>query len=176
MNDDTAAVHDLAAVYALDALPPDEADVFEAHLATCASCQQEVAELRDVASDLASLSSAPPPDDLRAAVMGAIDDVEQVSPPAAPAAPDQGPDAVVSIRPDATDPATASGDPGVVVSLAEHRRSRRVARIATGVAAVLVLVAGALGLWASDLDRQVDQLTGQVGDLDQQLVALGDQQ
>lgn len=174
--DQPTALHDLAALYALDALPPDEAESFEAHLADCASCTEEVAALQEVAADLSGLTVATPPGDLRASVMAAIDDVAQV--PLASEEPDEvveEPERVVSIRPDATEPASGTTGEAQVVSLAEHRRARWTARVATGVAAALVLVAGALGLWASDLNGQVDELTGQVGDLDQQLVAVGDQ-
>lgn len=156
-----------AALYALDALPPDEAESFEAHLADCASCTEEVAALQEVAADLSGLTVATPPGDLRASVMAAIDDVAQV--PLASEEPDEvveEPERVVSIRPDATEPASGTTGEAQVVSLAEHRRARWTARVATGVAAALVLVAGALGLWASDLNGQVDELTGQVGDLD----------
>ena len=44
---------DLAAAYALGALSPDEAQRFEAFLATSAEAQREVAEYREVAALLA---------------------------------------------------------------------------------------------------------------------------
>ncbi|MBY5164214.1 anti-sigma factor [Salsipaludibacter albus] len=191
MNDDTAAVHDLAAVYALDALPPDEATAFEAHLATCAACTEEVASLQEVTADLAGMTETAPPPELRASVLDAITDLEQVAAPTAGATgatngadPDEGESStVVSIRPDATDPPPEDHDARAdqaepmaqVVPLADYRRARSTTRILTGIAAALVLVAGALGVWAGDLSGQVDDLSGQVGDLDQQVVALDSQ-
>lgn len=47
-----------AALYALGALPPEEATGFEAHLQGCALCRREVAELRQVSDALALV--APP--------------------------------------------------------------------------------------------------------------------
>ena len=44
---------DLAASYALDALDPRDRAAFEAHLATCAECQAEVAAYREVTGALA---------------------------------------------------------------------------------------------------------------------------
>ena len=51
MEDDRA--HDLTAAYALDALDPEEREGFEAHLAQCERCRDEVAELSAAASALA---------------------------------------------------------------------------------------------------------------------------
>ena len=48
MND----VHDLAALYVLDALPNDERRTFESHLEECRDCRKEVQELRETASSL----------------------------------------------------------------------------------------------------------------------------
>ena len=55
----TNELHDLAAAYALDAVDAEERSAFEAHLATCAECQIDVAELSDGASFLAE-EAAPP--------------------------------------------------------------------------------------------------------------------
>jgi anti-sigma-K factor RskA len=49
---------DSAASYALDALDPGERSSFEAHLATCAECQAEVAAYREVAGALAYAAPA----------------------------------------------------------------------------------------------------------------------
>ena len=65
-------MHDLAAAYALGALSADEAQRFEAFLATSPEAQREVAELRDVAALLAlGQSEAAPSADLRDAGAGA---------------------------------------------------------------------------------------------------------
>lgn len=54
-------LHDLTAAYALDALDPAEEREFEQHLAACARCREELAELREAAGALAFATTAPPP-------------------------------------------------------------------------------------------------------------------
>lgn len=65
-------IHELSAAYALNALEPDEERTFEAHLATCKSCQEHVAAF---ASTTAALGYAAPPahlpPDLRGRVLDA---------------------------------------------------------------------------------------------------------
>jgi anti-sigma-K factor RskA len=55
-------LHDFTGAYALNALSPDEEVAFEAHLATCADCRTEVAELEAVAALLADGAVTPPPE------------------------------------------------------------------------------------------------------------------
>jgi anti-sigma-K factor RskA len=57
------ALHDLTAAYALDALDPEDARRYETHLAHCARCHDELAELSEAAGALAyaTEASAPPP-------------------------------------------------------------------------------------------------------------------
>ena len=58
------ARRDDAGSYVLHALPDDEYERFEAHLATCEECRREVAELQ-VAADtlpLAAVQVSPPPE------------------------------------------------------------------------------------------------------------------
>jgi anti-sigma-K factor RskA len=64
------ALHDLTAAYALDALDPEDARRYEAHLAHCERCHDELAELSETASALAfaTETSAPPPE-LRARIL-----------------------------------------------------------------------------------------------------------
>src|SRR6187399_1295503 len=63
-------IHDFAAAYALDALEPQEAREFEAHLATCADCQAELAQLGIGASALAFAVESPvPPEALRIRIL-----------------------------------------------------------------------------------------------------------
>lgn len=63
-------VHSLIAAYALDALEGDEEAVYEAHLARCASCRQELASFRDTAALLAyGVATAPPPPELRERIL-----------------------------------------------------------------------------------------------------------
>src|SRR5579871_288629 len=70
MEDDRA--HDLTAAYALDALDPEEREGFEAHLAQCERCRDEVAELSAAASALAfGLEPVEPPPALRGRILDA---------------------------------------------------------------------------------------------------------
>jgi anti-sigma-K factor RskA len=63
-------VHDLTAAYALDALEAREAREFEAHLATCADCQAELAQLGVGAGALAFAVESPvPPEALRIRIL-----------------------------------------------------------------------------------------------------------
>jgi anti-sigma-K factor RskA len=73
-------VHTLTGPYVLDALPDDERERFEAHLAECTFCTTEVAELRAAAVKLATQVSTPPPPALKANVMSAIENVRQLPP------------------------------------------------------------------------------------------------
>jgi anti-sigma-K factor RskA len=64
------ALHDLTAAYALDALDDEEARRYEAHLARCERCRDELASLSESASALAYATEAPePPADLRARIL-----------------------------------------------------------------------------------------------------------
>jgi anti-sigma-K factor RskA len=56
MND--GSLHELSAAYALDALADDDLRSFEAHLASCERCRDDVASLRAAAAELAY--DAPP--------------------------------------------------------------------------------------------------------------------
>jgi len=65
-------IHDLCAAYALDALAPDEERAFEAHLASCARCREELAGLSETAAALAyAVPPAEPPARLRARILDA---------------------------------------------------------------------------------------------------------
>lgn len=59
-------IHELSAAYALDALDADDERLFEAHLAQCPDCQEDVARFSATASALAfAAPPATPPDSLR---------------------------------------------------------------------------------------------------------------
>jgi anti-sigma factor RsiW len=53
--------HELTAGYALDALDPDERRRYEAHLAECARCREELASFWNVTGALALAASGPEP-------------------------------------------------------------------------------------------------------------------
>jgi anti-sigma-K factor RskA len=79
-----ADVHALAGAYALDALPPEEAAAFTAHLAECSACRQEVAELQATAAQLGLAAAQPPPAGLRDRVLRAAHETRQIPPMAPP--------------------------------------------------------------------------------------------
>jgi anti-sigma factor RsiW len=65
-----ADLHDLTAAYALDALSPDEAREYEAHLARCERCRTELASFSEAAGALAYAAEGPtPPPGLRARIL-----------------------------------------------------------------------------------------------------------
>src|SRR5437870_3995426 len=60
------AIHELTAAYALDALDEQDEREYEAHLARCPSCREELASLAGTATSLAyGVESPAPPPDLR---------------------------------------------------------------------------------------------------------------
>jgi len=65
-------VHDLTAAYALDALDADETRDYEAHLAQCERCREELSALSEPATALAWAVDAPvPPAALRGRILAA---------------------------------------------------------------------------------------------------------
>ncbi len=80
-----ADVHSLTGPYVLDALPGDERAAFEAHLADCAACRAEVAELTSAAARLGDAVAEPPPSRLKANVMSAVANTRQLPPRTEPA-------------------------------------------------------------------------------------------
>ena len=56
-----AGIHELTAGYALDALDRQERDSFEAHLAGCDRCQEELASFWEVTAALAVAATGPAP-------------------------------------------------------------------------------------------------------------------
>jgi len=114
--------HALSGAYAVDALDDVERAAFERHLAGCASCRAEVADLRSTVSTLAHAVAVAPPAELRAAVLEGIQRVRPLPPVPAGSG--------------------MSGD-GVGPEAARHRRW-----LPALVAAVLVLLVGVGGvLW-----------------------------
>jgi anti-sigma-K factor RskA len=80
MNAPAEEIHDAAGAYALDAVDDLERARFEAHLARCATCRQDVADFRATAQHLAAAIAEDPPAALRGDVLSAIRDVRQESP------------------------------------------------------------------------------------------------
>jgi anti-sigma-K factor RskA len=69
---DTDELHDLTAAYALDALDEHEVEAYEAHLATCAQCREELARFGPSVEALAyGGAQATPPAELRGRILEA---------------------------------------------------------------------------------------------------------
>ncbi len=65
-------LHELSALYALDALDQEERARFEGHLDGCERCQEELGGLRDAAGSLAfAVEAQAPPAELRARILTA---------------------------------------------------------------------------------------------------------
>ena len=68
-----AGIHQLTAGYALDALDPEERREYEAHLSTCAHCQDELASFWETTEALAVAASGPEPSpDLRERILAEV--------------------------------------------------------------------------------------------------------
>lgn len=78
MSDDD--LHSLSGAYAIDAVDDVERARFEAHLASCSACRDEVASLRAAATELSLGTLSSPPPELRASVLGAISSVRPLPP------------------------------------------------------------------------------------------------
>ncbi|MCZ7457260.1 anti-sigma factor [Streptomyces sp. WMMC940] len=83
-------LHSAAGAYVLHALPEDERRAFEDHLASCAVCAREIADLSDSAARLAQPVTAEPPEHLRRRVLERIAVTPQA--PYAPRVPREQPE------------------------------------------------------------------------------------
>lgn len=72
-----ADLHMASGAYVLHALSPDERRAFEAHVAACEACREEVAELRATAARLGSAMTVTPPAEMRDRVMRRVADTRQ---------------------------------------------------------------------------------------------------
>jgi hypothetical protein len=72
--------HELAGVYALDALDGAGRDRFERHLRRCAACEREVRGFTETATVLALAAGAEPPPGMRERVLAAVSVVRQAPP------------------------------------------------------------------------------------------------
>ncbi|MGN6332658.1 MAG: anti-sigma factor [Motilibacteraceae bacterium] len=141
-----ADVHTLTGAYAAHALPEDEALAFEAHLAECEACAQEVRELQATAARLALEATATPPPALKRAVLAQVAATRQLPP------------VVRAIDQSAAEP-TAAGDAEAAYA-AEVVPLRRRARWTTpfGVAAAVLLATSvSLGGFLAQQHRDLQQ-------------------
>ncbi|BDH06260.1 MULTISPECIES: anti-sigma factor [Streptomyces] len=72
--------HDAVGAYVLDALPADERAAFENHLAACAACREEAAQLMEAVVGLAEAAPLGPDDAARARVLESIRHTRQETP------------------------------------------------------------------------------------------------
>ena len=73
-------IHALSGAYAVDAVDDIERASFERHLASCPTCQAEVASLREASALLADAATTTPPPELRDAVLSGITRVRPLPP------------------------------------------------------------------------------------------------
>lgn len=128
---------ELVAVYALDAVEPDEARLVEEHLTACPRCRAELAEHREVTALLAH-TGAPAPDGVWDRIAGSLDE---------------------------TPPQLAMGDvlaftPGR--SASGSTSGHRMARMAWALGAAAALVIALLGVQVLRQDQQLSDLRDQV--------------
>lgn len=126
---DFGNLHDLAALYAVDALSPQERAAFEQHLAGCRTCRDEVAGFSEAAAGLAAGTALAPPPELRASVLAAVRN-------ARPQPGQQAPHGLPSL---ASTPVPAGP---------AARRQRRTRRLLAAAAAVVLVPGIALAGWA----------------------------
>jgi anti-sigma-K factor RskA len=127
-------LHTLTGAYATDALEPEERDRFERHLAECADCRQEVAELRATTARLATAAYEPPPPALRARVLDEVGRTRQ--------------------QPPLTNDTDAADAAATDVPLT---RRRWWTQPASAAAALLLVVSAGLGALAWQQDQRADE-------------------
>lgn len=135
--------------YALDALTDAERRVFEAHLAGCPDCQQQLREFTETTGWLSADSAATPPAQMRTDVLAGITETPQLSPEREQPQPEQA--AEESIRP--RHPAPAQQDR--TKSRARRPRWRRVGQIAVAAAMAVVVAVGGWVVGRQQLGQSV---------------------
>jgi len=136
-------IHSLSGAYAVDAVDDVERARFEAHMASCSQCRDEVASLRAAAGEMASMTLASPPPSLRAAV---LHDISSVRPLPPRVTPEQASAPVPSA------PSAPSAPASLDSKRAERSGRAPLRRWLVGVAAAAVLATGGLVWqpWSSD--------------------------
>lgn len=138
MNEDAPDIHTLCGAYTLDALENGEKGAFERHLESCEACREEIRSFSDALTAMADDAATPPPDRLRASVLGAITQVRPLAP---------------EVTAEVVDPAPAA----TVTHLAPLRARRVTTWLAVAAAVLGIAMAGAV--WRTvGLQSQVSQL------------------
>ena len=153
-----STMHENAAAYALASLDAEEMAEFEAHLATCEYCQEEVAEFAEALADLSLLTQATPSPTLRSNVLAVTQTLPQVQLQPEAVEADRRPDtstngsSTTELRTRPTGPRRALPDSWApdepdrpVVDELKLRRQRRRSRILGGLVAALLIVSVGLG-------------------------------
>lgn len=160
-------LHADAPLYAVNALDPRDAEVFEEHLADCPACQEEVAAFGEVLADLAASAPVQPPQYVRDELLARIHEEAASSPAAGPAGGAPAAQGSEAEEPTAGGPADAEqtatefraqeqAGPGSVTSLAAARQ-RRGARWPMLVAAAALAAVVGLGGWFVGTQQQEQQ-------------------
>jgi hypothetical protein len=139
-------IHSAVGAYVMNALEGDELDEFEAHLAECPTCQREVVEFRETASDMSLLSHTAPPPMLKGSVMAAIAGV-RVLPPEEAAGD-------ASTTTDADPRRALEGIPVKPTDELAERRQRRRTRVLSLAVAAVTLIAVVLGGFVVSLSQR----------------------
>jgi anti-sigma-K factor RskA len=164
-------LHHLSGAYAVDALDADERASFEQHLAECADCRAEVAELSATAHALSSITEATPPASLRDSVLSGISRVRPLPPLSedadgpAPVVPAPSTDPTPGVtggtgarEGTASGPAGAPSAPGAEPDAGSNVvpiRRRRTAWFAAAAAAAVITIGGlAWSPWSDDTGSQ----------------------
>lgn len=128
-----ADIHTLTGAYALHALSESERVAFEDHLAQCAACSKEVAELQETAARLGSAVATQPPESLKQDVMADIRRVRQLPP-----------------------------DEGPIIALRGRKWPLRVTSMAAAAAAIAAIVLGSQVIRLDDEASRAEQQLAEV--------------
>lgn len=133
-------MNSLVAAYVLDALPPDEREVFEAFLDGSPTAAQEVAELLSVSAVLGAVDAAAPAPGLRESVLSAVGRTRQLPPITRRSDAERTPGQPVPAQPVPAQPVPAQ--PVAAQPVPVTRRRKAAVRVAAAFALAAVLVLG----------------------------------
>jgi anti-sigma-K factor RskA len=133
-------MNSLVAAYVLDALPPDEREVFEAFLDGSPTAAQEVAELLSVSAVLGAVDAAAPAPGLRESVLSAVGRTRQLPRITRRSDAERTPGQPVAGQPVPAQPVPAQ--PVAAQPVPVTRRRRAAVRVAAAFALAAVLALG----------------------------------